>query len=254
MTVKPTNGRASANTPVALVTGAARRVGAAIATALHRRGMHVAIHYRSSHDAALDMAASFNARRPHSAIIVPGDIAEVAVCQSIVHTTLDAFGRLDVLVNNASTFYPTALDTLSEQHWNDLMGSNLKGPLFLSAAATDYLKTTGGCIVNITDIHAQHPLRGHTVYCAAKAGLETLTRALARDLAPRVRVNAIAPGAILWPDSSASNDATAIIEGTELKRLGAPSDIAQAVCYLALDAPYVTGHTLTVDGGRTIGP
>lgn len=255
MTVRDTGAGEGAGNRVALVTGAARRVGAAIAGALHRRGLSVAVHYRRSAAEAEALVASFNAVRPASAAAFAADIADAEAARGLVARVTARFGGLDVLVNNASSFYPAPLDTLTEAQFDDLVGSNLKGPVFLCGAAAPHLRARGGAIVNLSDIHARHPLKRFPVYCAAKAGLECLTRALARDLAPRVRVNAVAPGAVLWPEDmpeDAGRDT--IVAATELKRMGEPADVAGAVTYLALDAPYVTGQVLAVDGGRTLGP
>lgn len=239
----------------ALVTGAARRVGAAIASALHARGLAVVVHYRDSATDATALVDTLNARRAGSALALRADLAQAAQARRLVDEAAARFGGLDVVVNNASSFFPTPIQDVTEEQFDDLIGSNLKGPVFVSAAAAVHLRARAGAIVNITDIHARYPLRLHPVYCAAKAGLESLTRSLARDLAPRVRVNGVAPGAILWPEHGISaHERAAILASTELERLGSPEDIAGAVVYLALDAPYVTGQILSVDGGRTLGP
>jgi len=240
---------------VALVTGAARRVGAAIARALHARGLAVGVHYHGSRTEALALVDTLNAARAGSAQAFRADLARADQARRLVADVVSSLGALDVLVNNASSFFPTPIDTVSEEQFDDLVGSNLKGPVFVSGAAAAPLRARGGAIVNITDIHARYPLHQHPVYCAAKAGLESLTRSLARDLAPQVRVNGVAPGAILWPERGVgAAERAAIIASTELERVGAPDDIAGAVVYLALDAPYVTGQILSVDGGRTLGP
>lgn len=247
--------RLQTHSRVALVTGAARRVGATIARALHARGLAVAVHYRGSDAEALALVDALNAARAGSAHPFRADLARPEQARRLVADVVSQLGALDVLVNNASSFFPTPIETVDEAQFDDLLGSNLKGPVFVSGAAAAQLRARGGAIVNITDIHARFPLHEHPVYCAAKAGLESLTRSLARDLAPQVRVNGVAPGAILWPERgiSAAERAT-IIASTELERVGAPDDIAGAVVYLALDAPYVTGQILSVDGGRTLGP
>lgn len=240
--------------PVILVTGGARRVGAAIVRRLHDAGARVAIHHRRSPDAAEAMAQSLNALRPGSATVVAGDLADVESCQRIINGVLDVFGRLDGLVNNASSFFPTPIGAIDEQAWNDLLGSNLKGPLFLSQAAAPALRTRRGAIVNITDIHGERPLAGYPVYCAAKAGLLGLTRALALELAPDVRVNAVAPGPILWPEGElefSTEERDRIISHTLLKTPGNPDDIALTVKFLLMDSPYITGQVINVDGGRT---
>jgi pteridine reductase len=241
--------------PSILVTGAARRVGAEIARHLHARGARVMLHYRNSGAAADALATTLNAIRPGSAAIVQADLSDASALAAMVATTVKCFGRLDGLINNASTFFATPLGDIDEEKWNALIDSNLKGPLFLCQAAAGFLKQSQGSIVNITDVHAERPLGGHVVYCAAKAGLLGLTRALAVDLAPEVRVNAVAPGAIAWPEDEASfpiRERSAIVASTLLKRIGAPADIARAVGFLVFDAPYVTGQVLNIDGGRTV--
>ena len=240
--------------PVVLVTGAARRVGAEIARHLHGRGARVVLHYRSSAAAAAALAEELNARRAGSAHICQADLGDVAALARMVEATTKTCGRLDALVNNASSFFPTPLGSIDETAWNDIVNSNFKGPLFLCQAAAPYLARSGGCIINITDVHAERPMRGYVAYCAAKAGLFGLTRALAVDLAPEVRVNAVAPGAIVWPDQQerfSAAEREAIVANSLLKRVGEPADIARAVGYLMFDAPYVTGQVINVDGGRT---
>lgn len=238
----------------ALITGAARRIGAQIARTLHAAGMDIALHYRSSKGDAEALAAELEAARPRSVALVQGDLLHTAELPRIVAEARAAFGRLDCLVNNASTFYPTAVGEITEAHWDDLFGSNLKAPLFLAQAAAPALADTQGCIVNIVDIHGMRPLKGYSVYCSAKAGLAMLTQALARELGPKVRVNGVAPGAILWPEDAANTAMhEAIIERTALKREGSPQDIAQTVLFLVRDARYITGQIIPVDGGRTLG-
>ena len=239
---------------VVLVTGAARRIGAAIVTRLHANGARVAIHYRGSNDEARRLAASLNEQRPDSANTFQADLLRAEDIGSLVENVVAWGGRLDALVNNASTFYPTPVGTITEKEWDDLVGSNFKAPLFLSQAAAPHLRTTGGGIVNIVDIHAQRPLRDHPVYGPAKAALAMLTRSLAKDLAPDIRVNGVSPGAILWPEDgmSESNQLT-ILRQVPLKRAGDPDDIAGCVLFLLRDAPYVTGQIIAVDGGRSIG-
>jgi pteridine reductase len=246
------------NTPVVLVTGAARRVGAEISRTLHAAGANVVLHYRDSVTEATALAAELNARREKSALAVRRDLSDVAVLPELIAAIVQRFGRLDALVNNASSFFPTPLGSIDAAVWDDLIGSNLKGPLFLSQAAAPQLARAllpgGGCIVNITDIHAERPLKGYPLYCTAKAGLLGLTRALALELAPAVRVNAVAPGAIEWPENDSDFPAAAraaIIDHTLLKRVGSPADIARTVKFLVFDAPYITGQVINVDGGRT---
>jgi pteridine reductase len=250
------------NIPVVLVTGAARRVGAEIARALHAAGACVAIHYRSSAADAAALAAELNATRPDSAAAFPADLLDMNALPRLVESVVARFGRLDALVNNASSFFATKVmqsgipgdGAIDAAAWDDLIGTNLRAPLFLAQAAAPHLEQSGGCIVNITDIHAERPLKDYPLYCAAKAGLLGLTRALALELGPGVRVNAVAPGAIEWPQGT--NDfppsaRTAIIEHTLLKRVGSPTDIARTVKFLVFDAPYVTGQVINVDGGRS---
>ncbi|MBR0566464.1 pteridine reductase [Azoarcus sp. L1K30] len=240
--------------PVFLVTGAARRVGAAIASELHASGARIALHCRSSRLEAEALAASFNARRLGSAFIVGGDLGADGVPEALADEALTHFGRLDGLVNNASSFFPTPLGRIDSQAWNDLIGSNLKGPLFLTQALAPALRASNGAVVNIVDIHADRPLRHYALYCAAKAGLAGLTRALAIELAPDVRVNGVAPGPIEWPedDQFANTERERIIRHTLLQREGSPADIARTVRFLLIDAPYVTGQILAVDGGRSV--
>ncbi len=239
---------------VALITGAARRIGATIAARLQQDGARVAIHYRASAADATALAEQLNAQRPDSAAIFQADLLESARLPDLVAAVVGWAGRLDILVNNASSFYPTPAGEITEEHWDDLIGSNLKAPLFLSQAAMTELKKTRGVIINMADVHAQRPLRDHAVYGSAKAGLAMLTRSLAKDLAPEIRVNGIAPGAILWPEDDMS-DATkaSILRQIPLGKTGTPDDIADCVLYLVRDAHYVTGQIITVDGGRSIG-
>jgi pteridine reductase len=239
---------------VVLVTGAARRVGAAIARRLHAAGASLMLHYRGSEPDAQALQAELNAVRPNSVALVQADLLGAAGLGEIVKNTLARFERIDALVNNASSFHPTPIGAITPAQWDDLIGSNLKVPLFLSQAAAPHLKKTGGCIVNIADIHAERPLKNYVVYSIAKAGLVGLTRSLARELGPEVRVNAVAPGPILWPEDD-SFDAVSrqrIISHTLLKRVGEPDDIARAVYYFIAEAPYVTGQVLAVDGGRSV--
>jgi len=240
--------------PVILVTGAAKRVGAEIARAVHGAGARVALHCRSSLAEAKALTAALNSVRPETAICLQADLCDVQAAAQLVAAAVAGFGRLDGLVNNASSFFPTPLGEIDETAWNDLVGSNLKAPLFLAQAAAPHLRASGGAIVNITDIHAEWPLKNYPLYCAAKAGLLGLTRALALELAPEVRVNAVAPGPIAWPDNDAF-DASAradIIGRTLLQRTGEPADIARTVRFLLFDAPFVTGQVLNVDGGRSV--
>jgi len=239
---------------VVLVTGAARRVGAAIARRLHAAGANLMLHYRGAESDAQALQAELNAVRASSVALVQADLLNAAGLAAIVKNTLARFERIDALVNNASSFHPTPMGEITPAQWDDLMGSNLKAPLFLAQAAAPHLRKTGGSIVNIADIHAERPLKNYVVYSIAKAGLVGLTRALARELGPEVRVNAVAPGPILWPEDN-SFDAVSrqrIISHTLLKRIGEPDDIARAVYYFIAEAPYVTGQVLAVDGGRSV--
>lgn len=246
--------RQTLNGKVILVTGAARRIGAAIVTCLHEDGACVAIHYRGSADAATNLAAKLNALRAGSASTFQADLLDTARLTSLVSSVVEWGGQLDGLVNNASGFYPTPVGGITEQQWDDLVGSNLKAPLFLSQAAAPYLCETHGAIVNIVDIHARRPLRHHVVYGSAKAGLAMLTRSLAKDLAPHIRVNGVSPGAILWPeDGITAATQQSILKQIPLERAGDPADIAGCVLYLLRDASYVSGQIIAVDGGRSIG-
>ncbi|MDJ0750835.1 MAG: pteridine reductase [Woeseiaceae bacterium] len=239
---------------VVLVTGAARRIGAAIVTRLQQNGARVAIHYRGSADEAEALAAELNASIGNSAAAFQADLLDTAALPGLIEQVVDWGGRLDALVNNASTFYPTPIGDITEGHWADLVGSNFKAPLFLCQAALPQLRDNKGAIVNIVDIHAQRPLRNHVVYGPAKAALAMLTRSLAKDLAPEVRVNGVSPGAILWPEDGMSDAGQqTILRQVPLARAGSPDDIAGCVLYLLRDASYVTGQIIAVDGGRSIG-
>ncbi|WP_291988689.1 pteridine reductase [Candidatus Accumulibacter sp. ACC007] len=236
-----------------LVTGAARRLGSAIAREMHATGANLMLHYRQASAAAAALASELNAIRPSSAACLQADLLDVEALPVLVANTVAQFGRLDALVNNASSFFPTPLGKIDLASWDDLIGSNLKAPLFLTQAAAPHLMAAQGAVVNITDIHAERPLSGYPLYCAAKAGLLGLTRALAIEMAPQVRVNAVAPGPILWPDSDVFDSAARedIVAHTLLQRAGCPRDIARAVRYLLEDADYITGQVINVDGGRT---
>lgn len=239
--------------PVILITGAARRVGAEIARTLHKAGASLMLHYRHSTEEVAALAEVLNQKRAGSTAIAQAELTEVAALERVVAQTLETFQRLDGLVNNASSFFPTPVGKIDETDWDNLVGSNFKGPLFLSQAAAPHLRESRGAIVNITDIHAERPLKNYPLYCAAKAGLLGLTRALALELGPEVRVNAVSPGPVAWPEGETFSlaERDAIIDHTLLKRAGAPADIAGAVKFLLMDAPYVTGQVLNVDGGRS---
>jgi pteridine reductase len=237
----------------ALVTGGARRVGAAIARRLHAAGAKVLLHYRDSEADAARLEAELNALRPRSAAKVKAELLAPVAPRALVGAALESFGRLDILVNNASTFFPVDVGAMEPSHWEELIGSNLRAPLFIAQRAAPELEKNQGCIVNIVDIHADRPLKGYALYSIAKAGLAAMTRSLALELAPRVRVNGVAPGAIAWPEDGQFPDAerARIVATTPLARTGSPEDVARAVHFLAC-APYVTGQILAVDGGRSI--
>ncbi|MEQ1662370.1 MAG: pteridine reductase [Thiobacillus sp.] len=238
----------------ALITGGAKRVGAASARLLHAAGFNLMIHYRSAAAEARVLQDELNALRADSVALIQADLLDIGGLPALVSQTVVTFGGLDLLLNNASSFYPTPVGTIAEKDWVDLIGSNLKAPLFLSQAAAPELKKHRGCIINITDIHAERPMKSYVVYSIAKAGLVGLTKSLARELAPEVRVNGVAPGPILWPEGDPSFDEVSrqrIVSHTMLKRAGDPTDIAKAVRFFAVDAPYVTGQILAVDGGRS---
>ena len=243
------------NSKTALVTGAAARIGAAITRELHARGCRVLMHYNSSREPAQQLADELNAIRADSATLLQADLACASELDALVAQVQEQCGSLDILVNNASRFYPTDTgDTLAWQ-WDDLMQSNLRGPYFLIQGLLQELRTAAGSVVNILDVHARKPMAGHTVYCISKAGLEMMTLSLAMELGPEIRVNGVSPGAILWPEHELDHgDAQKqdILSRTALKRIGKASDIATAVAYLSLDAPYVTGQVLAIDGGRSL--
>ncbi|MFQ5468760.1 MAG: pteridine reductase [Gammaproteobacteria bacterium] len=236
---------------VVLITGAARRVGSVIARCLHQEGVRLALHYNQSESDAQELQQELNAARPDSVVLIQCNILQEKMLSTMINNAIKAWGRLDILINNASTFYPTQIGSVTSAQWEDLMGSNLKAPFFLSQAAVPYLRQTNGCIVNIVDIHGTKPLKSHPVYSIAKAGLVMLTKSLARELGPEIRVNAVAPGAILWPENDIDEvTKQRIISRTLLKRQGTPDDIARAILFLIRDADYVSGEIITVDGGR----
>lgn len=238
-------------TPVVFITGASQRVGAVVAEHLHQQGFNLAIHYRHSQQAAHELQQKLLAKRPDSVLLLQAELGEHKKLTPMIDTIIEKWGRLDVLINNASSFYPTPIGSVDNDTWHELMNSNLKAPFFLSQAAAPHLKKTQGCIINMVDIHAQKPLKQHTVYCIAKAGLQMLTESLALELAPDVRVNAIAPGAILWPSNGLDEvGKQRILSKIALKRHGDPQDIATAIAFLIQQGTYVTGQTLRVDGGR----
>ena len=241
----------AAGRPVALITGAARRIGATIARSLHAAGYDVALHCRHSRDELDALIAELESRRAASTLALQVELGDVPRLGSLIAATLDRFGRLDALVNNASAFYPTPIAEATPAQWDELFGANVRAPFFLAQAAAPHLAERSGAIVNLVDIYAENPLPGHSVYCMSKAALAMMTKSLARDLAPSVRVNGVAPGAVLWPDGGKSEtDQASMIERTPLKRMGTPEDVATTVLWLLRDAPFVTGEIVRVDGGR----
>ncbi|MZR63594.1 pteridine reductase [Alcanivorax sp. DP30] len=236
---------------VALVTGSARRIGATIVRTLHASGMRVIIHYRGSQTEAETLAAELNQARPESAALLQADLDDPDAVRALASAAMAAFGRLDLLVNNASSFYPTPVESATDDDWTRLIHSNLRAPFILSQSLAPALREQQGCIINIVDVYAEKPLSQHTLYCMAKAGLAMMTKSLARELGPDIRVNGVSPGPILWPESGQMNQ-DAITDATALKRCGRPEDIADAVQWLAQDAGFVTGQILAVDGGRSL--
>ena len=242
------------STPVALVTGSARRIGAAIARRLHAAGYDLALHYRDSAGDAQALAAELEGARPNSTLLLQADLVQFDRLPELVAQAIGRYGRLDALVNNASAFYPTPFGATTPAQWDELFAINARAPFFLSQAAAAHLANANGAIVNIADIHAERPLREHAVYAMSKAALLHMTRSLALELAPKVRVNAVSPGAILWPEGGKDPDAqAALLARTPLGRTGTPQEIAEAVLWLLRDAGYCTGQTLHVDGGRMLG-
>lgn len=236
-----------------LITGAAKRIGAACVRLLHHQGHNIFLHYRSSEQDAVDLYNELNKERPGSIKIKQADLLDRSQLQSLAQDAEAAWGSLDVLINNASAFYPQDIANVSEQAWDELLGSNLKAPFFLSQALSGALFVSNGCIVNIIDIHAERGLKGHPVYSIAKAGLAAMTKVLAKELGPDIRVNGVSPGAILWPENELlESEKTEILQRVALKRAGEPGDIAKAVVFLIEDASYITGQIITVDGGRTL--
>lgn len=238
---------------MALITGGARRIGKEIAHTLHSAGYNIMVHYRSSSGEADQLASNLNADREDSAATVSGDLLDLNVIPGIIEATVERFSRLDVLINNASTFYPTPIELINDEYWNDLMGSNLRAPAFMVRSAAKHLREHQGAIINIVDIYAHNPLSNHPIYCAAKAGLAMLTKSLARDLAPEIRVNGVSPGAILWPEQGNDEISQAeLLSRVPLNRMGEPAEIANTVRFLVQDGTYITGQIIAVDGGRSI--
>ena len=237
----------------ALITGGAKRIGAVTTQTLHQAGYNVIIHCRLSRQAADDLATELNSKRKDSAKVIQGDLNIDTVYDHLIEEAYQCWNRLDVLVNNASSFYPTPIGSITLADWNNLVNSNMKAPLFLAQAAAPYLKQSSGNIINMVDVHAQRPMKEHPVYCAAKAGLAMLTMSLAKELGPEVRVNGVAPGAILWPENDMpEHTKNLILERTSLKRPGQPIDIAKTILFLVRDGDYITGQIIAVDGGRSI--
>ena len=241
-----------------LITGGAKRIGAVTTETLHQAGYKVIIHCRLSRNSADTLAEKLNNIRSDSAKVIQGDLNNETVYNHLIDQAHQCWGRLDVLINNASSFFPTPIGSITLDDWNNLINSNMKAPLFLTQAAAPYLKETQGNVINMVDVHAQRPMKDHPVYCAAKAGLAMLTMSLAKELGPDIRVNGVAPGAMLWPASDGPNGGMSehtknlILERTSLKRPGSPIDIAKTILFLARDADYITGQIISVDGGRTL--
>jgi len=245
--------RARSALSIALITGAARRIGACIAETLHQRGCDVFLHYNKSSGEITHLAEKLNQLRPGSAIIVQAGLGSSDEISRLAEQVRSHSGQLDLLVNNASRFFPTTVGSTTPRQWDDLMDSNLRGPYFLTQALLPELTAANGNVVNILDVHAVRPMHEHAVYCMAKAGLQMMTLALAKDLGPQIRVNGVAPGAILWPEEESTPEIQQkILDKTVMGKAGKPEDIASAVAYLGLDAPYVTGQVLAVDGGRSL--
>jgi pteridine reductase len=236
-----------------LITGAAKRIGAVCARLMHEEGCNILIHYKSSEQDAMVLCEELNAQRAGSAQVIKADLTDMTELENVAALAIENWGGVDVLINNASSFYPTPINTVTENQWDDLLDSNLKAPFFLAKMLSGCLAERHGCIINMVDIHAERGLPDHAIYCIAKAGLVAMTKILAKELAPNVRVNAVAPGAILWPETGLSNpDKREILTRIPLARCGSPDDIAKAVLYLVKDADYTTGQILTIDGGRTL--
>jgi len=237
---------------VALITGGSHRIGAETARTLHAAGMNIIIHYLSSREAAQKLQEELHSVRENSVVLVQADLLSVKALTALVKEAHNAWGRLDVLINNASTFYRTPVNAASQDQWDDLFGTNAKAPFFLSQAAAPFLKKTEGCIINMIDIHAERPLKEHTLYCMAKASLAMMTKSLARELGPEIRVNGVAPGAIMWPNDLDDVTKQRIVSRTFLKRKGDASDIAKTILFLADEASYITGQIISVCGGRSL--
>jgi pteridine reductase len=244
---------ASHTRPVALITGASRRVGAVVARTLHGAGYDLALHYRHSSDEAKALADELEQQRPHSTLLLQADLSDLSVLPRLIDTLLAHFGRLDALINNASAFYATPLGSATPTQWDELFASNAQAPFFLTQAAIPALREARGGIVNMLDIYAERPLKGYTLYCMAKAALSAMTRSLALELGPDIRVNGIAPGAVMWPSEGKSDaEKNEMLSRTPLDRAGTPEDVASAILWLLRDAHYTTGHVIPIDGGRLL--
>jgi pteridine reductase len=244
---------ASHTRPVALITGASRRVGAVVARTLHGAGYDLALHYRQSSDEAKALADELEQQRPHSTLLLQADLSDLSALPGLIDTLLAHFGRLDALINNASAFYATPLDSATPTQWDELFASNAQAPFFLTQAAIPALREARGGIVNMLDIYAERPLKGYTLYCMAKAALSAMTRSLALELGPDIRVNGIAPGAVMWPSEGKSDaEKNEMLSRTPLDRAGTPEDVASAILWLLRDAHYTTGHVIPIDGGRLL--
>jgi pteridine reductase len=244
---------ASHTRPVALITGASRRVGAVVARTLHGAGYDLALHYRQSSDEAKALADELEQHRPHSTLLLQADLSDLSALPGLIDTLLAHFGRLDALINNASAFYATPLDSATPTQWDELFASNAQAPFFLTQAAIPALREARGGIVNMLDIYAERPLKGYTLYCMAKAALSAMTRSLALELGPDIRVNGIAPGAVMWPSEGKSDaEKNEMLSRTPLDRAGTPEDVASAILWLLRDAHYTTGHVIPIDGGRLL--
>ncbi len=236
----------------ALITGSAKRIGASIAEHLHQAGMNVIVHHNTSEKEARELVDKLNEVRVDSAIAIQADLEDKDAYSVLINNSLKFKGNIDVLINNASAFYPTPVENLNDKQWNEIININLKAPLFLSQLAAESLRKNNGCIINIADIHANRPLKDHSIYSVSKAGLIMLTQSLAKELAPTIRVNAISPGAITWPDEMNDETKKIILAHTAMKKTGSMADISKAVLFLIKDADYITGQVLNIDGGRTL--
>jgi len=243
----------SHETRTTLITGGAKRIGRQMAITLHQAGHNIVVHYRSSAGAASELVKQLNDTRQDSAIALQGELLDTDSIPNLVAQAAEAFDGLNVLINNASTFYPTPIELLQDEFWNDLVGSNLKAPAYMAKACVPYIRENNGSIINIVDIHARKPMANHPIYCSAKAGLEMLTMSLARDLAPNIRVNGVSPGAILWPENdSGMAEQQEVLEKIPMGRMGQPEDVANLVRFLVDEAEYITGQIIAVDGGRSV--